>query len=59
MNIWTLVQKTNWYKYPWVIVSIFQNTQWETRYVVEATWEEYKWMLHIFNESQLTPLAQR
>ena len=57
MHIGTKVKKLNWYRYPWVIVSIFQNTKWETRYVVEATWEDYNGMLHIFNSEQLAPLA--
>lgn len=47
------VQKTKGYKYPGVIVAVFTNIAGDTRYVVEATGEEYKGMLHIFNGEQL------
>lgn len=47
------VCKTKGYKYPGVIVSVFNNLAGEKRFVVEATGEEYKGMLHIFNGEQL------
>ena len=54
-NIWDQVTKSKGYKYPWVIVSVFSNLNGDIRYVVEATGEDYKGMLHIFNEEQLIP----
>jgi hypothetical protein len=47
------VKKRNGYSFPGLIVSVFRTTSGETRYVVEATGEEYKGMLHIFNGDQL------
>ena len=47
------VRKAKGYKYPGVVVSWFETLAGEIRYVVEATGEEYKGMLHIFNGDQL------
>lgn len=48
---WQLVQKTKGYRFDGVIVSVFQNTLGEWRYVVEHSW--LVGLLHIFNEDQL------
>lgn len=53
MNIGDHVNKVKGYRFPGIIVSKFQNTSGDWRYVVEATGEEYKGMLHIFNGEQL------
>jgi len=53
MEIGDKVKKTEGYKYPGTIVSVFTNLAGDTRYVVEATGEEYKGMLHIFNGKQI------
>lgn len=47
------VTKVRGYKYPGVIVARFTTQAGELRYVVEATGEDYKGMLHIFNGDQL------
>lgn len=47
------VKKVKGYTFPGTVVSVFQNLAGETRLVVEATGEEYKGMLHIFNETQM------
>lgn len=44
------VYKPKGYKFPGIIVSIFQTTSGETRIVAEM---QDNGMLHIFNESQL------
>lgn len=48
-----LVKKKKGYQFPGMIVSCFINSNYEIRYVVEATDENFKYMLHIFNEDQL------
>ena len=52
-KIGDVVNKTSGYKYPGIVVSVFENTKGEIRYVVECTLEGVQGMLHIFNESQL------
>lgn len=47
------VHKPKGYNYPGEIVSVFTTISGEIRYVVEATGEGYKGMLHIFNAEQL------
>ena len=47
------VVKLTGYKFPGTVVAVFMTTQGETRYVVEATGDEYRGMLHIFNGNQL------
>lgn len=47
------VIKISGYKYPGIVVSAFQNTKDEDRYVVECTLKGAEGMLHIFNEKQL------
>lgn len=51
------VNKKTGYKYPGIVVSVFDTTIGATRYVVEATGQEYSGMLHIFNEDQLEESA--
>lgn len=41
------------YTFPGTVVSVFTTLSGNVRLVVEATGEEYKGMLHIFNESQM------
>lgn len=53
MNLGQHVKKVSGYKYPGVIVAVFFTTSGDVRYVVEATGEEYKGMLHIFSGVQL------
>jgi hypothetical protein len=45
------VEKITGYKYPGVVVSVFKNTDGDTRYVVEHTISIG--MLHIFSPSQI------
>jgi len=52
-SIGDAVKKANGYKYPGTIVAVFRTLQLDWRYVVEATGEDYKGMLHIFNGDQL------
>lgn len=47
------VRKVDGYDYPGIVVSVFQNTKGQTRYVVECTVPEVSGMLHIFNANQL------
>jgi len=47
------VRKITGYPFPGVIVSAFLTTAGKERYVVEATEESYKGMLHIFSGNQL------
>lgn len=54
MNLGDNVKKVKGYSYPGKVVAVFDTLAGETRYVVEATGEEYKGMLHIFNGEQLT-----
>lgn len=53
MKIGDQVIKTSGYPYPGEIRAIFTTKAGLTRYVVEATGEGYKGMLHIFNGEQL------
>jgi hypothetical protein len=48
------VNKVSGYRYPGEVVAVFNNKAGETRFVVEATGEEYAGMLHIFNQNQLS-----
>lgn len=52
-NVGDKVTKERGYPFPGVVVSVFQNTNGDTRLVVEATHEEYKGMLHIFSPENL------
>lgn len=47
------VKKVKGYKFPGIVVSVFRTMKYEERYVVEATGDEYKGILHIFNADQL------
>ena len=47
------VEKTSGYVFRGIIVSIFETTQGNVRYVVEADHPDSQGMLHIFDESQL------
>jgi len=49
-NIGDKVHKPKGYKFPGIVVAIFQTTSGETRVVAEMI---DNGMLHIFNESQL------
>lgn len=47
------VKKSKGFQFPGTIVSVFQTTQGATRVVVEAEYEDFKGMLHIYNPEQL------
>lgn len=53
MKIGDYVKKKSGYDFAGVIVSVFQNTKGETRYVVECIIDGAKGWLMIFNEDQL------
>jgi hypothetical protein len=48
------VEKTSGYKWPGVVVSVFETLTGERRVVVECTVAEIAGALHIYNEKQLT-----
>lgn len=48
------VEKTSGYKWPGVVVSVFDTLSGERRVVVECTVSEISGALHIYNEKQLT-----
>lgn len=48
------VEKVSGYKWPGVVVSVFDTLAGDRRVVVECTVEEIKGALHIYNEQQLT-----
>lgn len=48
------VEKTSGYKWPGVVVSVFDTLSGERRVVVECTVAEIAGALHIYNEKQLT-----
>ena len=47
------VEKTSGYKWPGVIVSVFETLEGQRRVVVECTVAEIAGALHIYNENQL------
>jgi hypothetical protein len=47
------VQKSKGYKYPGIIVSVFETLSGKIRYVVEADHRDFRGMLHIFSDSDL------
>ncbi len=47
------VEKVSGYKWPGVVVSVFDTLAGERRVVVECTVLEVKGALHIYNENQL------
>lgn len=53
LNIGTRVRKTSGYPFPGIVIGVCTTTAGLTRYVVEATGEDYKGMLHIFSPEQL------
>lgn len=52
-ELYQYVQKKKGYKYPGLIVAVFETTKGEIRYVVEARHPDFEGMLHIFNEDQI------
>lgn len=48
------VEKTSGYKWPGVVVAVFDTLAGERRVVVECTTPEVAGALHIYNEKQLT-----
>ena len=48
------VEKVSGYKWPGVVVSVFDTLSGERRLVVECTVPEIAGALHIYNEKQLT-----
>lgn len=48
------VEKVSGYKWPGVVISVFETLAGETRLVVECTVPEVKGALHIYNAQQLT-----
>jgi len=53
LNIGDKVEKVSGYKWPGVVVAVFDTLSGERRVVVECTVEEVKGALHIYNEGQL------
>ena len=47
------VEKTSGYKWPGIVVSVFDTLAGERRVVVECTTPEVAGALHIYNEKQL------
>ncbi len=47
------VRKANGFRFPGVIVAVFETTAGARRVVVEAQHEDFAGMLHIYNPSQL------
>jgi hypothetical protein len=47
------VEKTSGYKWPGVVVSVFETLEGQRRVVVECTVAEIAGALHIYNENQL------
>lgn len=47
------VQKKYGYKYPGIIVCVFETLDGKVRYVVEADHPDFKGMLHIFKDADL------
>ncbi len=47
------VEKVSGYKWPGVVVSVFDTLAGERRVVVECTVPEVKGALHIYNENQI------
>ena len=48
------VEKTSGYKWPGVVVAVFDTLAGERRVVVECTVAEVAGALHIYNEKQIT-----
>jgi len=48
------VEKVSGYKWPGVVIAVFDTLSGERRVVVECTVPEVKGALHIYNEQQLT-----
>lgn len=49
----TAVEKVGGYPFPGIVVAAFHTLSGQERFVVEATGEGYRGMLHIFNGGQL------
>lgn len=47
------VQKRRGYRFPGVVVAVYETLNGDTRYVVECTAESAEGCQHIFNEGQL------
>lgn len=50
------VEKTSGYKWPGVVVAVFDTLAGERRVVVECTVPEVSGALHIYNEKQITKI---
>jgi hypothetical protein len=48
------VEKVSGYKWPGIVVAVFDTLKGERRVVVECTVPEVAGALHIYNENQLT-----
>lgn len=53
MQVGDRVEKVSGYKWPGVVVAVFNTLAGETRIVVECTAAEVAGALHIYNETQL------
>ena len=53
LHVGDAVQKRSGYKWPGVVVAVFQTLAGERRVVVECTVPEVAGALHIYNEAQL------
>jgi hypothetical protein len=47
------VQKIKGYKYPGIILCIFETLEGKIRYVVEADHPDFRGMLHIFSDNDI------
>jgi hypothetical protein len=47
------VQKIKGYKYPGIIVAIFETLDGKIRYVIEADHPDFRGMLHIFSDNDI------
>lgn len=56
LPVGTAVAKVGGYPFPGTVVSAFHTLSGQERFVVEATGEDYRGMLHIFNGGQLRAL---
>jgi hypothetical protein len=50
------VRKTSGYPFPGEVRAVFTTRSGLVRYVVEATGEDYRGMLHIFSPDQIAPV---
>ena len=57
LKVGDAVQKVSGYRWPGVVVSVFETLKGDTRVVVECTVPDVAGALHIYNEGQLEKVA--